>query len=189
MAVEDTALLVYGTGGLRSLSKDNRTLYLDAVSDLVTENYSFKLRNGWLGVLTGQEEGMVDWIAIQQFQAIAKQENISFVKGEFDNEHRTIGILDMGGATTEIAFIPSQLQDPVDPKRFKTTKGSQLYSVSFKSSGVNDAFSVEHEALINYYYERGDHSNRYDNPCIPRGAYIRSAVLSPTGKKVHFDGS
>lgn len=191
--VEETVLFVYGTGGIRALSRYEQEIYLDAIYEFITSNYSFKLVDGWLGVLTGQEEGTLDWLSVQQYRYISEQYNDNFLEGEFSEYNGMLGMLDMGGATTEISFLPKSLQNPFDPFSFQEADflGRTLfpYSECLIGLGKNDAYKAQQQFLIDYNYRNGDSSDRYPDPCMPPGAYIRSSTKSPLGNKVHFDGT
>lgn len=94
------------TGGLRTLRTPDRIRLIGAVRDLF-QNQTFN-PFGFADVeqarvISGEEEAMYGWAAVNfALGALVKD---SEGKGEVLNPHGTWGMLEMGGASTQIAFF------------------------------------------------------------------------------------
>ncbi|KAI8605584.1 nucleoside phosphatase GDA1/CD39, partial [Dissophora ornata] len=105
-----TPIYLLATAGLRLVQDDIREQILANSCNYIKENYQFEIGEckDHIKNITGEEEGIYGWVAI------------NYLMGGFDNggspwdnngnmtPHRhTLGFLDMGGASTQIAFEPS----------------------------------------------------------------------------------
>lgn len=173
---------------------------MDGIQKLVIEKYNFKLVDNWLGILTGQEEASLDWINIEQSQRISREQDILFpyvIENEenienYDLENENLGILDLGGSSLEISFVPLSNTKPDDKDTFQKVKFNEqeikLYSVSYEGLGHNSAYENHEKIIIDYYYSISDYSNRYIDPCLPKNSVFYGKTESPSGDKVIFDG-
>ncbi|KAI0034046.1 nucleoside phosphatase GDA1/CD39 [Vararia minispora EC-137] len=80
-------------------------------------------------IITGQEEGMFGWIAINYLMD-------GF--GPFDTDRTTYGFLDMGGASTQIAFEPSTDYQESSPS-------DSLFPISLRMLGGEE---VKHRVFV-----------------------------------------
>lgn len=94
------------TGGLRTLPTPDRIRLINAVRDLF-QNKTFNPFEfsdvERARVISGEEEAMYGWAAVNF--AIGTLVKDSEGKGEVLNPHRTWGMLEMGGASTQIAWF------------------------------------------------------------------------------------
>lgn len=119
----ETPIYFRATGGMRSLEITEQKHVLRAV-----ENYFGKagFKNVLASVLSGTDEGIYAWIAVNYLLKKLSQEN------PLD----TLGVLDMGGASTQTTFVP--VNTPVHGG-YKLTLGKQtyeLYSHSYDGLGM-----------------------------------------------------
>jgi hypothetical protein len=94
------------TGGLRTLPTPDRITLINAVRDLFQNNTfnPFEFADVERArVISGEEEAMYGWAAVNF--AIGTLVKDSEGKGEVLNPHRTWGMLEMGGASTQIAWF------------------------------------------------------------------------------------
>ncbi|KAK5799738.1 nucleoside phosphatase GDA1/CD39 [Linnemannia elongata] len=95
-----TPVYVLATAGLRLVQDDIREQILTNSCNYIKDNYNFRLGDCKTHIknISGEEEGIYGWVAINYLMG-----------GEGDSfSHRhTLGFLDMGGASTQIAFEPS----------------------------------------------------------------------------------
>lgn len=169
-----------------------------AIADYVHENYQFKLVDDWIGVLTGQQEASFDWVAMQQSEKICRENGVDFPYVEMEeNENysqsgQQIGILDMGGSSTEISFTPTLPGANIDENTYESvvydSVTEHLYSTSYEGMGHNSAFENHQRLLIERAYSVGDLSNSYYDPCIPSGVSFYSKVRSPAGQQILLEG-
>ncbi|CAG2166084.1 unnamed protein product [Oppiella nova] len=105
-----TPLFILATAGMRLLPLETQTAILDDLRTDIPKNFSFLFPANHVEVITGKEEGIYSWIAI------------NYLMGRFDhsietgpittiefNQYRirraqTISMLEMGGASVQIAF-------------------------------------------------------------------------------------
>ncbi|CAG2103898.1 unnamed protein product [Medioppia subpectinata] len=105
-----TPLFILATAGMRLLPPQTQNAILDDLRTDIPKNFSFLFPSNHAEVITGKEEGIYSWIAI------------NYLMGRFDhsietgpittiefNQHRirraqTISMLEMGGASVQIAF-------------------------------------------------------------------------------------
>nr|BAE38638.1 unnamed protein product [Mus musculus] len=121
----ETPLYILCTAGMRLLPERQQLAILaDLVKDLPLE-FDFLFSQSQAEVISGKQEGVYAWIGI------------NFVLGRFDHEdesdsdtsvdsaagrRRTVGILDMGGASLQIAYeVPTSASD-LPPKQEEAAK-------------------------------------------------------------------
>ncbi|KAJ3098767.1 Golgi apyrase, partial [Physocladia obscura] len=140
-----TPFFLLATAGLRLASRDTQRRMLAAVSAAVRQNSVFAVRD--VRVIDGDEEGLYGWLAVNYLTKALSQ----------SNGGRSFGFMDMGGASTQFAFVPtkedldghlaSSTSDYNDNSlhtvQLKTLDGAVLsYTVfvsSFLGFGVNEA--------------------------------------------------
>lgn len=100
----------------------------------------FQFRPDWARVISGEEEGVFGWVAVNNMAGTL----LSTAAG-------TVGALDLGGASTQITFSPtttSVLEDFYELKLGE--KLVRLYSHSFLGYGWGDAEMVR-RLFFNFY--------------------------------------
>ncbi|KAL0978152.1 hypothetical protein UPYG_G00166790 [Umbra pygmaea] len=194
-----TPVYLGATAGMRLLELKNHTQSTQVLKQVtkVIEGYPFEFRGAQ--ILTGMEEGAYAWITVNYIQE-------GFIKYSFEGEwvHPKVrniwGALDMGGASTQIAFTPSQpVQDPA------SALGSKLYGYqydvythSYLCYGKEQAMRMLQAHLLemngskslvkhpcyhlgyNFTLRMGD---LYDSPCV-----VRQGTFDPNSE-VTFTGS
>ncbi|PKA47105.1 putative apyrase 6 [Apostasia shenzhenica] len=157
----ETEIRLMATAGLRLLDVDKAEAILDSCRS-VLRGSGFKFLDDWASIIPGADEGIYAWVTA------------NYALGTLGKEAQlTIGIIELGGASAQIAFVPSE---PV-PKEFshelKFGQASyQLYSHSFLQLGQN----VAHEYL-QHLLNSGDlkispeflFDGVYRDPCTPKG--------------------
>ena len=113
------------TAGVRRLSQERQTKLMNLVSSVLKD--SGFLSKGAL-VVSGEFEGVYAWTCINS------------LKGTLGAKTKdTYGILEMGGASTQITFVPEK--GPYQsPRRFRLGEREYpLYSYSYNALGINEA--------------------------------------------------
>ncbi len=118
----------YATGGVRKLHDSQEKILLKTVADTLRKETFLDVKE--VLELSGQEEGTFTWVAVN---ALA---------GKFDHSPpaETIGIVELGGASLQIAFVPEKAPEK---DRVTLTLGAQtytLYSHSYDGVGREEAF-------------------------------------------------
>jgi len=95
----DTEVYLFATAGMRLLTDIQQKEILDEIYKYIKDNYYFKMkdRETNIRVITGEEEGLFGWISTNYLQH-------GFGVDEKTHERQTYNFVDMGGASTQIAF-------------------------------------------------------------------------------------
>ncbi|KIJ44340.1 hypothetical protein M422DRAFT_78295, partial [Sphaerobolus stellatus SS14] len=177
----ETPLFLLATAGMRLLPKEQQDAVLDAACDFLRSHSYFKIDNanehGKCGssvrIITGEEEGLFGWIAVNYLMDGFGQKD----------ESATFGFLDMGGASTQIAFEPSKIErerhaDNLVPVRLRLLGGNEINHEVFVTTwlgyGTNQARERYVGRTISQFEptrsspEDNDHEYVPD-PCLPVG--------------------
>jgi Golgi apyrase len=92
---------------MRLLPEDQRAAVLDSTCSFIRSNYGFYLPDcaERVRVITGEEEGLFGWIAVNYLM-----DGFDAHERDKDKGSSTFGFLDMGGASTQIAFEPNAIE-------------------------------------------------------------------------------
>lgn len=154
-----TPIYFYATAGVRSLSPEAQLALIERVQSglsqaanqlqyLITPPISDSVR-----IISGQEEGLFGWLSTQYWQGNLKEPTLS--------PHNTEMIFEMGGSSTQIAFLGSTI-----PEQFAASYKHQgieyhPYIYSYAGLGTNEAMAM---MLRNFQ------SSSNDFPaCFPHG--------------------
>ncbi|CAF4558014.1 unnamed protein product [Rotaria sp. Silwood1] len=107
----DTPLYILATAGLRFLTPNEQKKLLEDLFNDIVRDYNFLIEKTHIQVIPGKLEGIYSWIAINyvlgRFQSNST-DSISVSNGQTlsisKKRPSTVGILDMGGASAQIAF-------------------------------------------------------------------------------------
>ncbi|XP_070614639.1 ectonucleoside triphosphate diphosphohydrolase 8 isoform X2 [Erythrolamprus reginae] len=165
------------TAGMRLLRMQNEsaaTQILQAVSQTI-QKYPVSFQGA--RIISGKEEGAFGWITINYLlnsftQYSAKERG--WIRPPSAN---ILGALDLGGASTQISFIPAGLiTDPSEAIKFRLYGFNYtIYSHSYLCYGQNEAFQRVIRSILN-----GSRGDEVAQPCYPKGytEVINPASLS-----------
>lgn len=158
-----TPILLHATAGMRLVSSDKQGPVMSAACEYLQQHLGFWLPSceDHVNIVDADIEGVYAWLAINH------------AKGAFDNPddhqhgdgHTTYGVLDMGGALTQIVFQPNSTEtDHHRQDLFKldlvnqdsTPRNYDLYAHLFLGFGMYQALD-KYEQLMD------------SNPCYPKG--------------------
>jgi len=154
-----TPIALKATAGLRLLPKAKSEGLLKAVFHLF-KSYPFKVEPDTVDIMDGTHEGIYAWMTIN-----------FLLKGKLNNAKNTVGTLDLGGASTQIAFDPSRVSTIRHaPKGYavpvKLKDGSiKLYVHSYLGLGLEAA----HLQILGRKLGNRDNSSPLYSPCMPTG--------------------
>uniref|UniRef100_A0A3Q2ZD64 nucleoside diphosphate phosphatase n=1 Tax=Kryptolebias marmoratus TaxID=37003 RepID=A0A3Q2ZD64_KRYMA len=126
-----TPLVLRATAGLRLLPAEKAQTLLDQVQHVFDES-PFLVPDGSVSIMDGTNEGILAWISL------------NFLTGHLNaNAKKTVGILDLGGGSTQITFLP-KLKKTVEKApvadyvaRFDFFNSTfELYSHSYLGNGI-----------------------------------------------------
>lgn len=116
---DNVPLYFYATGGMRLLPSNTQEQYFNATNNWIKKNSKFHVLASQ--TLLGEMEGVYNWVTL------------NYLLNNFDQNRETAGMLDLGGASTQIAYAIqdknlASLKDTVN-----LTIGNQHYQVYAKS--------------------------------------------------------
>ncbi|XP_068194994.1 ectonucleoside triphosphate diphosphohydrolase 5-like [Antennarius striatus] len=125
-----TPVVLKATAGLRLLPEDKANALLEEVREVFEESPFFVPPNS-VSIMNGAKEGVLAWVTV------------NFLTGHlYSNTKRTVGILDLGGGSTQITFLPkSKKTVETAPStyisRFNLFNNTyQLYTHSYLGNGL-----------------------------------------------------
>ncbi|KAJ6501990.1 nucleoside phosphatase family-domain-containing protein [Mycena sanguinolenta] len=138
-----TPLFLLATAGMRLLPPEKQAQVLQAACTFLVTHSEFKIEDpsdaGPCGssvrIITGEEEGLFGWIAV------------NYLMDGFLESQTTYGFLDMGGASTQIAFEPQAAhiddETPLIDVRLRLMSGEEINHKVFVTTwlgyGTNQA--------------------------------------------------
>ncbi|ESP02318.1 hypothetical protein LOTGIDRAFT_238045 [Lottia gigantea] len=158
--VGEIPLFLMSTAGTRTLSSHDARYFVRTVrrllSNSTTNPFYFKPRH--VEILSGEEEGVYSWLSV------------NYLLGVFNLTSglpvRTVGILEMGGGSTQIAFIP---RDPLYDGEFHVymdKKRYELYVHSYLNYGQNYIKNRVNSWLLHHHHGNKTH---IPDPCRLKG--------------------
>eukprot|EP01134_Creolimax_fragrantissima_P002717 CFRG2717T1 len=119
-----TPLYILATAGLRLLTSEHQEQMINDITTRIPLDYSFDFKLGNMRIISGQEEAMYAWVTANTLTG-----NLQTHGGP---RKSTIGVVDMGGASSQIAFeIPSQHSAHTNVKTSATTPKSTVMDLHF----------------------------------------------------------
>ncbi len=176
-------LFLQATAGMRVLSEDSRASAMAAVRSILSQG-PFLYKPEWVRTISGEVEGVAGWIAVNY--------NAGTLPGQKPGSSTaTIGALDLGGASTQITFVPPPGVDILSSQfdvRLSSVAQVSVYTHSFLYYGVNEAIRRINELVV---LSSGLAAGAtIPHPCYltgtPGGVNFTSLVA---GRQVNFSGS
>ncbi|URE15293.1 GDA1/CD39 (nucleoside phosphatase) family [Musa troglodytarum] len=124
-----TKVQLIENGGLGSFPLRVRTAILESCRQVLRSS-GFMFRDDWVSTITGQQKGIYAWIAA------------NYVLGTLGrNPEETMGIIELGGASAQITFVPEE-PPPLEYSRMLKLPGVtyNLYSKSIHQAGQDLAW-------------------------------------------------
>ena len=100
---KETPLYILATAGMRLLSKSEQAGILSHLKDGINSNYPFLFPDGNLEIISGRQEGIYQWLAINYVLGkldyhIQKPSSMSTQKDDSLKRPKTVGAIDMVGS-------------------------------------------------------------------------------------------
>lgn len=119
---------ILATAGMRLLPIDQQKAIYKDVSSYVHANYPFQIADQNIRTISGNMEGVYAWL------------DINYLQQNFQNGSNTVGSIDMGGASTQIAFATSDTSKPTNEVDLVINhKNYRVFSQSFLGLGMNQS--------------------------------------------------
>ncbi|KAI8923093.1 nucleoside phosphatase family-domain-containing protein [Entophlyctis helioformis] len=167
----ETPIFLYATAGLRLVPEQARETILHNACSFVQSNYKFATPSGCdhhFRLISGELEGIFGWLAVNYLkgglngQPAKPSGGIDYAadsssSSSSNGKSSTYGFLDMGGASAQIAFVPTdsmaQLHaDDLVDVRLRLRDGSEtthhVFVSTFLGFGANQAWKRHTESLM-----------------------------------------
>jgi golgi apyrase len=169
----ETPLFLLATAGMRLLSSESQATVLRETCHFIGLQSNFLLdspsEEGPCGssvrIITGEEEGLFGWIAVNYLM-----DGFTANSGQ----RTTYGFLDMGGASTQIAFEPSadhEKDSNLIDVRLRLLNGKEITHKVFVTTWLGYGTNRARERYVEQAVE-GSHSSAENNivydPCLPK---------------------
>lgn len=154
--VKDTPIYIFATAGMRLLSITDQERVLDATYDFV-KNYGFITKRTNIRVIPGVEEGVYGWLSVNHLLGIFKENK------------PTIGAMDLGGASFQIALEVNESDKYEESLLVRLgNRKIRIFSHSYLGYGV-DVSSLSVSRAIAAVKDTAT----VENPCLPSGYSIK----------------
>ncbi|XP_036294570.1 ectonucleoside triphosphate diphosphohydrolase 1 isoform X1 [Pipistrellus kuhlii] len=178
-----TPVYLGATAGMRLLRLENENLADEVLEKLTEVLRSFPFDFQGARIISGKEEGAYGWITINYLLGkFTKKLRWLYPLGNETNNEETYGALDLGGASTQITFVPQNqtIESPNNALYFRLYgKDYNVYTHSFLCYGkdqallkklIKDTIQVSKENIndpcFNLGYSRKmNTSDLINNPC------------------------
>ena len=207
-----TSFHVLATAGMRMVPEAKRKAVLRKVCKQIhaspfraTEDDVSRVRDadsacgGQVRVISGEEEGLLGWVAVNYLMDGFRMPGVD---AGAPRRNSTFGFLDMGGASTQIAFEPRlDASGPVNDTAsdaLPPTQNKDLFDVAFRRL---DSTEVSHQVFVTTFLGFGTnmartrflnarleelrHLDKVPDPCLPSGLQV---LAGPEGKQIHGTG-
>ncbi|XP_072991717.1 probable apyrase 6 isoform X1 [Typha latifolia] len=168
---KNTEIRLMATAGLRMVDGGVEKSILESCKRVLRSS-GFRFQDNWATVIPGSNEGIYAWVAA------------NYAIGTLGGDpQKTIGIIELGGASAQITFVSDELLPPESSHVLKfggTTY--KLYSHSFLHFGQNMAQELLHKLLrtrsTKTLAESAQHGI-FEDPCSPKGYSLNTELLVP----------
>lgn len=153
--ISSTDVFIYATAGLRLLPDETQNSIMKKMYRYIREHSQFRVRQNMIRVIAGAEEGVFGWLSV------------NYLLNKFKENSNSSMSIDMGGASTEIAF---ELKDDNLPENSYNIlvgrKELKVFSYSYLYYGTDSA----HRSVDSYFLSKNDvKDDLIQNPCYFKG--------------------
>ena len=99
----ETPLFIKATAGLRRVETSKASLILDSCAKFVQVNSDFQFDRSHAAVISGQEEALLGWMAVNYLRWTA-QSDIETSTRKVSSSASSVGTIEMGGASSQVTF-------------------------------------------------------------------------------------
>jgi apyrase len=145
-----TPLHLMATAGMRLKTREERDEIIETVKKYLKRTFSASSR-----VISGKEEALYGWIAVNYSMGLLKEKD--------GNSSPTMGTLELGGASTQIAYASS---NPPPQGRLSTLQwGETTYKIYLHSGDAGQDQALD--KINTVYKEENGRKTEKENPCYP----------------------
>ncbi|XP_027326792.2 ectonucleoside triphosphate diphosphohydrolase 8 isoform X1 [Anas platyrhynchos] len=162
----DTPVYLGATAGMRLLREQNSTKAEQVFAEVTKAIREYPVDFRGAQILTGNEEGSFGWITVNYLLE-------TLIKHSFTGKwihppvEDTVGALDLGGASTQITFLPGTTIDDSNTRALLRLYGTNysIYTHSYLCYGQMQAL----KRLMASLHQGNLSSQHISHPCYPRG--------------------
>lgn len=122
----DIPVSVMATAGMRLLPEAKQNAIYTAARTYLATNTGFPVKS--MSTISGKAEALYGWI------------NVNYLMGNFAANRSTVGTLDIGGASIEIAYVTTDESKPADMVKVELNEQTyHVFSKSFLGMGLDQA--------------------------------------------------
>lgn len=165
----DTPIFVLATAGMRLLPQLEQKLILSTICLTLKKHSPFLIGacDDFVQIIDGSTEGIYGWLGL------------NYLTGTFaeNTDSKSVGFMDMGGASTQIAFVPSPAEikkhrDDLSKVTLRTSNGlNQEWDVfvqTWLGFGANEARKRYLDQLISLSAGARAGFGEISDPCLPK---------------------
>ncbi|KAL1207708.1 putative apyrase 4 [Cardamine amara subsp. amara] len=154
--LKEIDIRLMATAGMRLLELNVQEQILE-VTRRVLRSSGFRFQDEWAFVISGSDEGIYAWVVANHALGSLGGDSL-----------QTTGIVELGGASTQVTFVSSEIVPPEFSRTISYGNVSyQLYSHSFLHLGQDSAQEKLLESLHNSANSTGE--GKVPDPCTPKG--------------------
>lgn len=190
----NTPIYLLATAGMRLLPPNQRNDILLRTCAYIQSSFAFSLPDCAenIRVITGEEEGLYGWIAVNYLMDGFDKHDHSTTGTDAARESSTYGFLDMGGASAQIAFEPSHAEqvnhaDNLVEVKLRLLNGREVRHPVFVTTwlgfGTNQARERYIDQEIKAHLRASDEAHVHsagspssvvfvDDPCLPKSLML-----------------
>jgi hypothetical protein len=173
----ETGVYVKATAGLRLLGEETQIQILDSVF-LTIESFPFRCKREWISVIDGQEEAVGAWVTV------------NYLLGKLSSPSSTVGVLDLGGASTQLSCAPASAVESRDSDKVVSVSiGSsvvKIYVVSWLRYGLIEFRKRVDEVVLSIGMSKGHTSGATHHPCYPKQ---HDTAVDIRGERIQIHGT
>ncbi|NXI34101.1 ENTP8 diphosphohydrolase, partial [Galbula dea] len=162
----ETPTYLGATAGMRLLREQNSTKAEQVLAEVSKAIGEYPVDFRGARTLTGNEEGSFGWITVNYL--LEKLVKCSFTgKWTHPPAEDVVGALDLGGASSQITFLPGTTIDDSSTRAFLRLYGTNysIYTHSYLCYGQNQALKM----LMASLYQGSSSPQQISHPCYPKG--------------------
>ncbi|KAL7412451.1 nucleoside phosphatase family-domain-containing protein [Mrakia frigida] len=217
-----TPVYILATAGMRLLPPETSDALIQASCDVLRQEFPFRVENegpegpcgGSVRVISGEEEGLWGWVAVNYLmdgfgdpnalepttETVEEEDDPYFATSSSSSlstaAPSTYGFLDMGGASTQIAFSPSPQEaashrSSLSSVKLRLLSGEDMDFSVFVASWLGYGTNKARERYVGLKVEewetslRPSTSSSIPEPSIPDPCLPKSLLLSESPKIPH----
>ncbi|XP_054854268.1 ectonucleoside triphosphate diphosphohydrolase 8 isoform X2 [Eublepharis macularius] len=154
------------TAGMRLLSRENESAATQILTEVSKTIQEYPINFQGARILTGKEEGAYGWITINYLLDSFTKYSLVYRDWIHPSSASIWGALDLGGASTQISFVPAgPITEGEEAAQFRLYGFDYtIYTHSYLCYGQNQALLHALRIIVN-----SSSSDRFEHPCYPMG--------------------